>query len=267
MREQNSVAKWIVISVVAVAVITLLFGSFYYIQPGHRGVLVTLGKVSDRSYSNGVGLKWPYISSMEKMDVRTIAVNSSTSTYTSDVQEAKIDYTFTYSLAPENVNILYESVGTDYYSKKIAPVLFGVLKDVVGKWQAQELINHREEAASQIVVKLREQLDPTFFRDATFSFIDIDYSDQFEKAIEAKVIAEQDAQKAKNNTIRIEEEAKQKLISAKAEAEAMRVKSEALARNQKLVEYEAVLKWDGKLPQYMFSGNGSVPMIQIPGAK
>ena len=75
------------------------------------------------------------------------------------------------------------------------------------------------------------------------------------------MIAEQKAQEAVNNTKRIKEEADQKIITAKAEAEAMEIKSQALSKNKGLTEYEAVQKWDGKLPQYML-GN-SVPMINL----
>lgn len=103
----------------------------------------------------------------------------------------------------------------------------------------------------------------TFFQNITFQFINIDYSDKFEGAIEDKVIAEQKAQEAVNNTKRIKEEAEQKLISAKAEAEAMEIKSEALSKNKGLTEYEAVQRWDGRLPQYML-GN-SVPFVNLGG--
>ena len=92
-------------------------------------------------------------------------------------------------------------------------------------------------------------------------FINIDYSDNFEKAIEDKVIAEQKAQEAVNNTKRIQEEAQQTVIAAKAEAEAMEIKSQALAKNKGLTEYEAVLRWNGELPQYMM-GN-TVPFINL----
>lgn len=75
------------------------------------------------------------------------------------------------------------------------------------------------------------------------------------------MIAEQKAQEAVNNTKRIKEEAEQKVISAKAEAEAMEIKSEALSKNKGLTEYEAVQKWDGKLPQYMLGG--ATPFINL----
>jgi len=267
MQENNVIAKWIGIGVATLFVVILLFSSIYYVAPGHRGVMVTLGKVDQKTYSNGIGFKAPFISSMEKMDVRTIELTNTTASYTSDVQTAELQYTFTYSLNPQNVHVLYENVGKDYVSKKITPVLNDVLKDVIGKWQAQDLVANRDKARGDVLAALNERIDGRFFQDLTFQFINIDYDDDFEAAIKNKVVAEQKALEAKNNTARIQEEAQQKTITAKAEAEAMRVKSRALAENQKLVEYEAVLRWDGKLPQYMFSGNGSVPMIQIPGTK
>lgn len=264
-RENNisakKIVKWIGIGFGAIFLLIFLFGAFYSIAPGHRGVLITLGKVEQKSYVNGVGVKWPLISSMVEMDIRTKKMSEQTSTYTSDVQTAEMEYTFTYDLNPENVHILYETVGQDYEAKKIIPILNDVLKDVVGKWQAQDLVGNRDNARIAVVAGLQERLDKRFFQNISFQFINIDYSDKFEGAIEDKVIAEQKAQEAVNNTKRIKEEAEQKVITAKAEAEAMEIKSQALAKNKGLTEYEAVLKWDGKLPQYML-GN-SVPMINL----
>lgn len=257
----RKIAKWIGIGVAALVVLIAIISSIYSIAPGHRGVLVTLGKVSPKSYVNGVGVKWPFISSMVEIDVRTQKMTEKTATYTSDVQTAELEYTFTYDLNPQNVHILYETVGQDYEAKKIIPVLNDVLKDVVGKWQAQDLVSNRDNARVAVVAGLKDKLDARFFQNITFQFINIDYSDKFEDAIEDKVIAEQQAQKAVNNTMRIKEEAEQKIITAKAEAEAMEIKSEALSKNKGLTEYEAVQKWDGKLPQYML-GN-SVPMINL----
>lgn len=265
-REQNDwtvkkILKWVGGVLGAIVVLIFIFSGFYSISPGYRGVLVTLGKVDQKSYVNGVGFKWPFVSSMVEMDVRTRKMTEKTATYTSDVQTAELEYTFTYDLNSENVHILYETVGMDYEGKKLIPVLNDVLKDVVGKWQAQDLVSNRDKARVDVIAGLQDRLDKRFFQNITFQFINIDYSDKFEGAIEDKVIAEQKAQEAVNNTKRIREEADQKVISAKAEAEAMEIKSQALAKNKGLTEYEAVQKWDGKLPQYML-GN-SVPMINL----
>jgi len=254
--------KIVTLSVLGVVALLLVFTSFYIVSPGHRGVKVTLGKVEQRSFANGLGLKWPFISKVIQMDVRTQKMTEKTTSYTSDVQTAVLEYVFTYDLNPETVHVLYETVGKDYESKKVVPILNDVLKDVIGKWQAQDLVSNRDKARLDVLAALNERLDKRFFGNISFQIINIDYSDNFEQAIENKVIAEQEAQRAANNTVRIKEEAQQKIITAKAEAEAMQIKAEALQKNKGLTEYEAVLRWDGKLPQYML-GN-SVPMIQMP---
>ena len=254
--------KWLGIGIAAVLVLIVFFNSYYVIDPGYRGVQVMFGKVEPQSYINGVGFKAPFVAKIISIDVRTQKTTDSTSTYTSDVQTAKLKYTFTYNLNPNNVYQLYENIGLNYEEKTTIPALADVIKDVIGKWQAQDLVNNREKARAEIVRKLNEMLDHKYFQNISFKLIDIDYSDKFESAIQDKVIAEQKAQEAVNNTRRVTEEANQQVITAKAEAEAMEIKSAALAKNKGLTEYEAVQKWDGVLPQYMFGG--SIPMVNIP---
>jgi regulator of protease activity HflC (stomatin/prohibitin superfamily) len=247
-------------SITLLALITL-FSSIYIVSPGYRGVLVTLGNVSEKSYVNGLGFKPPFVSSMKKIDVRTVEMTQKAVSYTQDVQTAEVEYTFTYNLKPDNVWDLYQKVGQDYESKKVTPVLNDVIKDIIGHWQAQDLVGNRDKARLEILSALNERLDASYFENYTFQFINIDYSDNFENAIEAKVIAEQKAQEAVNNTRRIKEEAEQKVITAQAEAKAMAIKSKALESNKNLIQYEATLRWDGKLPTYMMGD--AVPFIGL----
>lgn len=257
----KKVMRGIAISIASIFVLALLVSSVYLVPPGNRGVLVTLGKVAPRSYVNGIGFKWPIISQMVNLDVRTQKFADSTETYTSDIQTAGLRYVFTYELNPANVNVLYETIGMDYESKIVTPILDAAIKDVIGKWPAQELVSNRDVAASNITACLKERMNSVFIQNLSFVLRNVGYSDNFEKSIEDKVIAEQKAQEAVNNTKRIQEEAQQTVIAAKAEAEAMEIKSQALAKNKGLTEYEAVLRWDGKLPQYMM-GN-AVPFLNL----
>ena len=156
---------------------------------------------------------------------------------------------------------MYREVGRDYEDKILMPVVEGTIKDVIGKWNAQDLVANREKATNEILEKLQNHLKDNYINVTDFQITAINYSDVFEKAIESKVTAEQDALKAKNKTVQIEEEAKQKLISAEAEAKSMAIRANALTQNKALVEYEAVQKWDGKMPQYMM-GN-SIPFINL----
>ena len=256
--------KWgkiIGFTILGIIVLCLLWGSFFVVDAGEAAVLSRLGKVEQFSYQPGVSFKAPLISGVTKFDVRTRTLKEKTSCYTADMQTAELDYTITYNVRKDNVHLLYMLVGKDYEVKKIIPVLNDVIKSNIGRWQAQELVSNRDSARVDVNMDLKAKIDNRFFENITIQFNNIDYSDAFEKSIEAKVIAGQQAEKAINDTRRIKEEADQKVIAAKADAEAMTIKAEALARNKGLTEYEAVQKWDGKLPTYML-GN-SVPMINL----
>ena len=87
-----------------------------------------------------------------------------------------------------------------------------------------------------------------------------------EKLLEDKVIAQQRAIEETNRTEQIKQQAMQKVIGAKAEAESMQIRAQALEQNAKLVQWEAVQKWNGVLPQYMLGGS-AVPFINLNPAK
>lgn len=255
--------KLIVIGVVSlVAIIALLMcNPFAMVGVGERGVKVTLGQVSPQSYGEGIHLITPFISHMETMSVKTQKMNPSTTVFTKDIQQARLVYVVNYNLQPNSVHKMYREVGKDYREKILEPITEGTIKNVVGTWNAQDLIANRTKATNDILEQLKEQLSDNYINVTDFQITDIDYSDAFEQAIESKVTAEQEALKAKNVTVKIQEEARQKILTAEAEAKAIQLKAQALANNKQLVELEYAKKWDGKLPQYMM-GN-SVPFINM----
>lgn len=228
---------------------------------GERGVKETLGKVSPESYTEGVHLMTPFVQKMHKMYVKTQKSNIKANMQTKDIQMATVTYVINYNLDPAKVHKMYREVGKDYKEVIIQPIALGIVKDVIGKWNAQDLIANREKAASEIQAKLEKQLKEKYVIVSDFSITDIQYSEAFMTAIENKVKAEQEALQAKNKTVQVAEEAKQKLLSAEAEAKSMSIRANALTKNKALVEYEAVKKWDGKLPTY--SMGSAVPFINL----
>ena len=246
--------------IVIIGLITF-FSTCTVISPGERGVKVTLGKISPEVYQEGVHFVTPFVSHISKWDVKTTTTNIKTQTPTKDIQTATIVYTLAYHLNPETVAKLQKEVGKDYYNKLILPVVESVVKDVIGKQNANELIGNREVVASAIKVKLVEALNSSYFAVTDFNITNITYEPSFMKAVEEKVTAEQEALKAKNKTVQVQEEARQKILTAEAEAKSIQLKAQALANNKQIVELEYAKKWDGKLPEYMMGG--SVPFINV----
>ena len=252
----------------ATAVIVVLFILFLIVfQPmtivgvGERGVKVTLGQTSPVALEEGVHFVMPFISTVKKMNVKTVKSNIATMAQSKDIQQARIVYVVNYNLQPENAPKMWRTVGRDYVSVVVMPTVEGIVKDTIGKWNAQDIVANREKVASEVLFKLNEKLGPKYINVSDFQITEIQYSQAFEQAIESKVTAEQEALKAKNKTVQVQEEARQKIIASEAEAKSMAIRARALTQNKNLVEYEAVQKWDGKLPQYMM-GN-SVPFVHL----
>ena len=243
----------------------ILCNPFVMVGPGERGIKITLGHVQPESYGEGLHTIFPFIQKFRTMDVKTQRNTKTTAVYTKDIQQARITYVLNYNVEPTSVNKLFQTVGLDYETKILTPVVEGTIKDIIGKWNAQDLIANREKATGDILAKLQTQLKDNYIDVTDFQMTEINYSEVFERAIESKVTAEQEALKAKNKTVQVQEEARQKVIAAEAEARSMAIRAQALSQNKSLVQYEAVQKWDGKMPQYML-GN-SVPFINVTAGK
>lgn len=134
-------------------------------------------------------------------------------------------------------------------------------KNVIGQWNAIDLIANREKAGMAIENAISLSLAQRGINTVKFELTNIDFDPSFEKAVEDKVTAVQRAEEAKNNTVRVQEEANQRVIAAQADAEAMKIKTTALKESQSLVMYEAVQKWNGILPVIV---NGGPSMLNIP---
>ena len=259
-----SAANVIKLAIGGVAAVTLLSVgacSMETVDTGKRGVTIQFGEPTG-TLDEGLHFVNPFTTSVKQLSVRQLKWTSETNVYTEDVQPANVKYTLTYSLSPDKVLETYQTVGEGWADAQIPQVTLQAIKDVFGDSEAvADAIQKRGEVQSKIRAKLAADLRKKGIILHGFELEDIRFSQEFENANEQKQVAVEKANAAKNRTVQIQEEAKQRVITAQAEADAMRIRAEALARNPALTEYEAVKKWDGRLPQFML-GN-STPMINI----
>lgn len=255
------IAKYANIVAGVVLLFILATMSTKIVSPGHRGVKITMGKVSDESYPEGFYFYLPFISSIKEMDTRISKIEIRTDAYTKDVQQVHVTGVVNFYPERDKMHTLYKEVGTDWADKLIPQMLEGNLKNIIGHYEAVDLVDHRQEATIAIEQALQAAAKDRNVSVTKFEIANLDFQDIFEKAVEEKVTAIQRAKEAQNNTIRIQEEANQKVISAQAEAKSMSIRATALTQNASLVQYEAVQKWDGHLPTYMM-GN-STPFINL----
>lgn len=231
------------------------------VNEGYRGIKQVWGKVEQQPLGPGLYFYNPFSSDIFEMDVREQKLQKDEECFTKDTQTVNISMAVTYFPQQEKIAEIYSQFGEFWPSKIVEPVIAGTIKDVIGQYVADDLVSKREVARIEALKHLKSALEPRSVNVTRLDFINLDFNDTYEHAVEAKVVAVQRAAEAKNKTVQVKEESDQIVLKAKADAEAMKIKSQAISQNKNLVEYEAVQKWDGQLPQYMF-GN-STPFINI----
>jgi prohibitin 2 len=261
----RKILTWVAIAIVAIVVLSVAGCGIKVVDTGQRGIKTRFGEVVSESLPEGIYFYNPITSNVIEMDTRVQRQDSETDTYTRDVQQAAIKYTLNYRLQQNAAHLVYRDVGRDWEQKLIPQVVLGTLKEVVGKWDAVDLIANRDKAGESAFQAIKENLAERNVEVSRFEITDITYTHEFENSVEQKVIAQQRAIEEQNRTKQIEEQARQKVLSAEAEAKSMQIRAQALEQNAKLVEWEAVQKWNGVLPQYMLGG-GTTPFINLnPG--
>ena len=253
------------IILMALMAVSLSACGFQTVDQGNTGVKKTLGKVDPDPKEPGFYTYSPFMSSMIEMDNHVQKFEAKSNVYTKDVQQADISFALNYALKADHSVWMYSNVGKQWEDTIIPQVINGAMKNVIGKWDAIELVSNRDKAADAIQAQIVAALATYGVSVTGFQLTNVQFQPEFEKAVEAKVIAVQKAEQAKNETVQVQEQANQTVISAKASAEAMKIKSEALSQNQNLVQYEMVQKWNGVLPQIQ-SGNGGM-MLNLPVMK
>jgi len=244
----------------AAVCIFALFG-WAIVPAGHAGVHVRLGKVKQVSLGEGFYFKAPLITSIKDVDTRTQKIEVSADGASKDLQDVQTTIALNYHVNPSLAHSLYQKIGRDYRDRIIAPAIEESLKSATALFTAEELITKRAQVKQEAKRIIRERLENNYMVLDDFSIVNFQFSQAFDTAIEAKVTAEQEALAQKNKLESVKFQAQQKIETAKAEAEAIRIRAAALANNAKLVELEAVQRWNGVMPQYMLGD--SVPFLSI----
>lgn len=277
------IVAWGLFGIIAVLVI---FGSIYTIDSGEEAVLLTFGEASPVAITPGLHFKWPLAQKVITYDMTTrkygqdATSGSLQSAASSDLQIVKAQLAVNYHLAAGSTPLIYAQLGSGYESKVIAPSVQEVMKATTAKYTAAELVNKRGQVSSDMDAALKERLLPYNIEVEQVSITAFDFSDQFNQAIEAKVTAEQQKDKAANDLERIKIEAQQVgaagqgqadaiLAIARAEAEEIRLKNQELEKSPQYVEFIKWSRWDGKLPSWYMAGesNSITPLVTIPATE
>ncbi len=255
----------ITLGIVVLITIILALNSFVIVNAGTRGIVLQLGAVKPLVLNEGLHFKLPFIQDVVHVDVRVQKSQSEQTAASKDLQIVTTTVAVNFHLEPSKANKLYQDVGLSYAERIVDPFIGEAVKAVTAQYTAEELISKRSEVSAKIKENLSSKLSTYYMILDEINITEFKFGEEFNNAIEQKQVAEQQALKAKLDLQRIEIEAKQKIESAKAEAESLRLqKQEVSADLLRLREIEAQIraidKWDGKLPNVT---GGTVPFINV----
>ena len=254
--------KKIVLTVVIVLAVVIVVASSIVIVPaGSTGVVITLGKVSDGVLAEGLHFKIPFIQEVQKMTNKIQKEEVEAAAVSKDLQTVSSVVAVNFRIGQNDNAKIYKNIGRDYQSVLLLPAVQESIKSVSAQYTAEELITKRAQVGEETKQALEEKVQEYGIIIEKFNIINFDFSNEFNLAIEAKQVAEQNLIKTKTEQeqaiVIAEAEAQKKIIAAEADATAITAKAEAQAKANEtltnslstmIIEYEKIQKWDGKLP-------------------
>ena len=292
-QERKSTMKKAYVIAIALAAVLLLaaFTCTATVETGYTGIVTTFGRVEDRTMEAGLHLKTPF-QQIITMDNREQKSSFVTEAFSSDIQQVNITGSINYAINKATAMNLFKEVGTDYFNKLVYPRMLEITKGVFSKYTAENLVANRQKLSESIRDGLYAELNSYGINVISLSIENIDFTDAFTDAVEAKQVAAQKKlqaeieqsqltmetqQQAERQRINAEAAANVAKINADADAYAVKVRSEAEAEANKkiaasltdsLIQLNEIQAWNGQLPLYVAGSDAStLPILQLSAAE
>ena len=249
----NFIPRIIGVAVLLFVILIAATATSYVVEPGTRGLKVTLGKTADQFLPEGFGFKAPFITSIVEVNIRQKTQTVKADCFSSDLQQVKIDLRVLYRVPESSVVEIYKKFSGDPFDSLIAPRVQEAIKEVTALLTAEQIVKSREEIKKKALASAAQKIGSLLIVE-DIVVRDINLSAELEKAIEAKMVAEQQANQARFTQVQTQVEAETAVISAKGEAEAIRVRGEALRLNPAFLRWKIVERWNGRSPMVVPSG-------------
>lgn len=264
--------KFLATIIVLLVAVVLVISMFVRIIPeGNVGVVTRLGAARDEHINPGPYFKTP-LDSVTNMSTQSNVYTVELIAFSSDMQQVGVSAAVRYALNKEDAVRVFKTIGRNYEEKLIPPATQESTKSVFGHYNAESLVDMRAQVSEEIFSDLANTLQKNGLTVEDFSILNMDFSDAFENAIEAKQVATQEKLKAQTQqeqqTIVAKAEAERQKIAAQVEAEKIMVAAQAESDAKKLaadaeayrlqqesahitgeiIQKEMIQKWDGKIP-------------------
>lgn len=291
--KNMSIASVVIFAACMVLAVILIASSIVSVVPtGHTGIKTTFGKVENDVLPSGINFKAPW-QNVINMDNREQRSSFALEAFSKDIQQVDIQGSVNININKTTAMNLYKDVGVNYVDILVGPRILETVKVEIAKYTAENLISNRQSTSDQIFLDLKDELAEKGINVISFQIENIDFTDAFEAAVEAKQVATQEKQKAQTEqerqTMEMQQKAERDRIQAQAAADVQKIDADAKAyavkveadaqseANKKiaetlsdsLVRYNTVNKWNGKLPTVTSgdSANNIIDLRSLVGAE
>lgn len=287
VAKKESAGSIIGVVGILLAIVVMVISCVGVVPTGYTGILTTFGAVQDRTLSPGINFIAPW-QNVVTMDNRAQKVEITTQAFSSDIQQVDISMSVNYSIGQETARELYKTVGKNYYENIMFPRIQENVKAVFSQYTAEALISNREYLSSIVVDLMKNDMETYGITIISIAIEDIDFTDAFTNAVEAKQVAAQNkltaetvqAQKTMEQQAESERaiiaanaQAEQDIIAAQADLEVVKIQADAAlyagereanmneriaaALTKELINYYWIKQWNGKLPSTVLGSDNS----------
>lgn len=254
-KKTNKLQKILIL--ILILIIIIFFFSVKLVNVGRVGIVLEYRKITEKTLEEGWHIINPFKIKIIEINKRTEKTEIETVVSTKDLQYANIRLAINHQLVIKEAGKLYNQVGLSYEDKIIVPEFIEIIKTIIAKYTAEDLIVKRDIITNEVQDYFKNSQFSSYFIIQSISLVNVDFSEAFDKAIEEKQVAQQEALKALNILEKTKTEAMQQIEKAKAEAETIKIQSEAIKENggKEYVQLKFIEKWNGQLPTTMLEDN------------
>ena len=219
-----------------------LLTSIVAIPAGEVGVVTQFGRVTGKELNPGLNIKLPWpIQSVEIFDTRVQKEQADATAASADLQTVNATVALNYHLQRDRISTIFQQVGPEFSGRVIDPAIQESIKATTAQFTAADLLTKRPEVKEKSLTVLTNRLEKYGIVVDDLSIVNFSFTDEFNKAIEAKQVAQQQAEQAQYH-----------LEQAQKDAQAQAAQKESLTTE--ILQKQAIEKWDGHMPQYLGSG-------------
>ena len=249
-------AKVLILGGFILILLLIIINSFCTVPTGYVGIKIRFGKDQDGIIQEGLNFELPFVEKVIKIDCRTKKIETTSEASTKDLQTVTTSIAVNYNVNKDSANKLYREVGNGYESIIISPAILESIKSTMAQYTAEELITKRSEVSNKIQTVLTDKISDRGFLITEFNVTNIDFSAEYDKAIEAKAVKQQEVITAQAELEKQEIQNKKEISIAEKDAKVMELQNKQITENTLNLKKLEVLqnfisKWNGVMPSTM----------------